>query len=420
MKPLVALWITIQFFFYNVCAQDLKSNEFYVGAAETKINPAAGTYLAGYQQNRKSTGVHDDLFAKAIVISDNTTSICIVSIDCIGLPYPAVQRIREAIEHKTPDTALNPGNVIITSTHTHSGADVIGIWGENMLHNGVDTAYENILIEATADAVVKAWKKRQMATAQYATTHFGAGWVENISVASELDKQLSVLQFINKRNKNIATLVNFACHPTIVGKDNTLSSADFPAGIYQQLNAKLGGVNLFLQGAIGGWVQPENVTRNFEGAQQQGKALALEVINILKRPTPLNDHTIRFAARLFEMPVSNPNLKQLAAANVIKRDIAEGILTEVAWFSIGEAGFATHPGESSPLYSLETKKLMATKGPKFILGLGMDELGYILNPDFFKEDTKLHAARYLTSMSPGPDAGPVLMRILTELADSNP
>lgn len=417
MKPLVALLIAIQCLFATGWAQDLKPNEFYVGAAELKINPAAGAYLAGYQQNRKSTGIHDDLFAKAIVISNTQNSIAIVSIDCIGLPYPAVQRIREAIEAKMPAAELSPQQVIISSTHTHSGADVIGIWGENMAHNGVDTAYENLLMEAAAEVVVNAWKKRQVAKAQYASTHFGAGWVENISVTNEIDKQLSVLQFVNKRNKNISTLVNFACHPTIIGKENTLSSADYPAGIYQQLDAKLGGINLFLQGAIGGWVQPENIAKDFETAQKQGKALAYEAINILKKPTALNNNNIRFTSRLFEMPISNPNLKQLAAANVIKRDIAEGTLTEVAWFSVGEASFATHPGETSPLYSLETKNLMQTKGPKFVLGLGMDELGYILNPDFFKEDTKLHAAGYLTSMSPGPDAGPTLMQILKELAE---
>ena len=39
------------------------------GAAEIKINPPLGSYLAGYQQNRKSTGVHDDLFVKSLPLT---------------------------------------------------------------------------------------------------------------------------------------------------------------------------------------------------------------------------------------------------------------------------------------------------------------------------------------------------------------
>lgn len=417
MKLTFSLLLSLACLLADVCAQQLKPNEFFTGAAEIKINPAEGSYLAGYGPNRRCTGIHDDLFVKAVVISNNENNVAVITLDCIGLPYPVVQRIREAVELKIPRMDVNPEQVVISSTHTHSGADVIGIWGENTGSTGIDSVYINLLIDASSDAIVKAWKNKQRSTARYAVTDFGGGWVENISAVGELDQQLSVLQFVNSKNKSIATLVNFACHPTILDKDNTLSSADYPAGIYRQLKSRLGGVNLFLQGAIGGWVQPEHVARNFESAEKQGKALADEVVKILQKPTPVSGNSIRFVSRAFEMPVSNTALKQLANAQVIKRDIAEGTLTEIAWFTIGEAGFATHPGETSPLYSLETKKLMTNKGPKFILGLGMDELGYILKPDFFQPGTSLHSAKYLTSMSPGPDAGPAMMEILKELSE---
>ena len=40
-----------------------------VGAAQVTISPPAGTPMAGYYATRLSTGVHDDLHAKAIVIA---------------------------------------------------------------------------------------------------------------------------------------------------------------------------------------------------------------------------------------------------------------------------------------------------------------------------------------------------------------
>ncbi|MBX2921491.1 MAG: neutral/alkaline non-lysosomal ceramidase N-terminal domain-containing protein [Chitinophagaceae bacterium] len=389
------------------------------GAAEIKINPPLGSYLAGYQQNRKSTGVHDDLFVKAVVIANAGNSVAIVAIDCIGLPYPLVQRIRDEVEEVIPRQDFNADHIVVSSTHTHSGPDVIGIWGEDLMHSGTDSAYITQLVKGAAGAIVKAWKSRQRVNARYAVTSFGLGWVENISDSTEVDRDVTMMQFINSKGKSIATLTNFACHPTFLDKENTLISADFPSGVYRQLNAKLGGVNLFLQGAIGGWVQPEHVSRSFEDAQQKGKELADEVVLSLKKAKPLQGNDIYYTSRQFELPVANKQFKSLAAASVIKRDIGDGTPTEIAWFSIGEAMFATHPGETSPLYSHRTKQLMSTEGPKFVLGLGMDEVGYIIKPDFFAPDTRLHAAAYLTGMSPGKEAGNAIMQVLEELAEDS-
>jgi hypothetical protein len=89
--------------------------------------------------------------------------------------------------------------------------------------------------------------------------------------------------------------------------------------------------------------------------------------------------------------------------------------TEVAAFHIGSAWFVTHPGETSPYYGLETKKLMPGSGPKFVLGLGMDALGYILKPAFFNSKPPLPHAPYLTGMSVGPQSGPLLMQGIQSL-----
>ena len=89
--------------------------------------------------------------------------------------------------------------------------------------------------------------------------------------------------------------------------------------------------------------------------------------------------------------------------------LGETTTTEMAWFKIGNAQFITHPGETPPSYSMASKELMNTE-PKFVLGLGLDAMGYILEPKFFEDPTVPHA-EYLTRMSPGPDAGPKVMTV---------
>lgn len=122
---------------------------------------------------------------------------------------------------------------------------------------------------------------------------------------------------------------------------------------------------------------------------------------------------IVFNHQRIKFPVENEGWKQLSAIGTINRAIQDSVETEIAWFAIGEAQFATHPGETAPYYGLETKKLMGS-GPKFILGLGNDALGYILKPSFF-DDKNIPYSEYLTSMSVGKPAGPLLMKQLGKI-----
>jgi hypothetical protein len=54
-------------------------------------------------------------------------------------------------------------------------------------------------------------------------------------------------------------------------------------------------------------------------------------------------------------------------------------------------------------------------GPKFILGLGLDHLGYICPPKYFENTAAIKFADYLTDMSPGPKAGPAMMEALRSI-----
>ena len=57
------------------------------GAADVtpKLEEGKPIYLAGLDSNRAATGVHDKLYARAIVLRDGKRKIALVSIDSIGL-----------------------------------------------------------------------------------------------------------------------------------------------------------------------------------------------------------------------------------------------------------------------------------------------------------------------------------------------
>ncbi|MEM9624574.1 MAG: hypothetical protein AAF993_23235, partial [Pseudomonadota bacterium] len=97
--------------------------------------------------------------------------------------------------------------------------------------------------------------------------------------------------------------------------------------------------------------------------------------------------------------------------------LAPAMRTSVAHFSVGDVSFATHPGETSPAYSLATRELLGSQH-QFVLGLSQDAIGYILQPDYFANPDRYPHADYLTSVSVGATAGPQIMAALAALVEA--
>jgi len=76
--------------------------------------------MAGYGDRllAVSTGVHDPLMAKALILKDNDTGLAIVTMDLIGAPFKSVDVIKEAIRDK-----LGIDQVMLLASHTHSGPE---------------------------------------------------------------------------------------------------------------------------------------------------------------------------------------------------------------------------------------------------------------------------------------------------------
>src|SRR5262249_32458822 len=126
--------------------------ELQAGFAEADITPKVGgerpVYMAGFSQNRKATGVHDPLLARAVVLKDGKSKIAPASVDLVGFFHPNVVRVREQL----PGFAY----VLVSSTHNHEGPDSLGLWGPNPFTSGIDPEYMKIveaqIVKAVRDA----------------------------------------------------------------------------------------------------------------------------------------------------------------------------------------------------------------------------------------------------------------------------
>src|SRR5438270_7837314 len=92
------------------------AGDLRVGAAAVPITPPLGTPMAGYYSARGAEGVHDDLYAKAVVLEKDGTKAAMVSLDLITTTFPLIKEARREIERTT---GLRGENVMISATHTH-------------------------------------------------------------------------------------------------------------------------------------------------------------------------------------------------------------------------------------------------------------------------------------------------------------
>lgn len=396
---------------------------WYAGAASVVVNPPTGHYLAGYGRDRKSTGVLDNLFAKAVVIRDDKTRIGLLTLDSIGLTRPDIERVRARVAETLP--GFLPEHLVVSSTHTHSGPDVVGLWGESLWRSGRDEAYMQALTEQLVKALALADKNAVPVTSRVGSALVPLPWVTNRSEPGLLDSTMAVLQFLDSTGTSVATLTNYACHPTVLGGDNTRVSSDYVGEFYQVMGRALPGEHLFLQGAIGGWVQPlaepaAPSEATFAALEAYGLELAREALGVLQAAQSNPRSRLRMKSQTFTIDLENWGFRLLIWLGVLERESwGVAMRTVTSWLQIGDAQFVTHPGETSPAYSLASRELLQSPH-SFVLGLSQDALGYILKPGYFADDVSYPHAEYLQSVSVGPEAGPALMQALGELvAEAN-
>ena len=212
------------------------------GAARTNITPNLGCHLVGYFEDRTAEAIHDDLYAKAIVLSDGEITLGLVTCDLIDIPVPIIQATKARISERV---GIAPECVLISSTHTHTAPSAVGA-----LATPDEPEYAESLVPRIADAVATA--ARSMVPAQAAWTsgdcgeevhnrrwHMKDGTVkmnpgyqnpDAIRPAGPTDPQLGLLVIRETGSRHpIAVYTNLALHYVGTGEPNVVSADYFGA-----------------------------------------------------------------------------------------------------------------------------------------------------------------------------------------------
>ncbi len=396
----------------------------HAGAATVEITPTdpKGHYLAGFGFNRLSESVRDPLYARAVALRNGETTLVLVALDLVGLMRDDVRRIREKAE-------LGEGaTLLVASTHTHAGPDTMGYWGPSIAgvfpyKTGKDSKYMEFLHERAAEAARRAVEALRPAKGAWFTVEIPpTGYHENIHPGAALDSTMRVLALRDEDGEPIATVTNWACHPEMLWERNTAISSDFAGRFCTELEAQVGGIAVFFNGALGGMVSgdlamdlPDEERGPF--IDWLGRRLAFRVSDALKNITNFETYDLGHSDTTFELTITNRRFLLARKLGIFRR---EGITdnrmtTECHLVRIGPGALVTMPGEVLPELA---ETLLDEIHSEFsgVISLGCDELGYLLPERFFTT----REYRYEASMSPGPSAEKTLVEQAKTLQEKLP
>jgi len=324
-----------------------------------------------------------ELTVRALVLDDGATRVAIVGADFLGFPSVLGDKVRAKVQ------SIQPRNILIGATHTHSAPDCYGFPDE---HGGFasDLKYLDHVCDAMADAINEAVKALQPSTLKIASGEAKGKIAYNYYAPDLYDPRCNVLQTSTLEGKPIATLVNYAIHPEVIGSSRGILSPDLVGPLYSRIAEKIGGEAIFMNSAQGGMVTADNRApegkehRDWEECQRIGNLLADEAMRIVSGADAEKTPSVYCTNKVVDFRVDSPLLLQIMKLSPLGYHANRPgyVTTTVNLLNVGNAQILTIPGEALPNLGYYLKRKM--RGDvNFLFGLTNDAFGYILTKEDF-------------------------------------
>ncbi len=274
----------------------------HIGVARRDITPPTGIYTGNWAaaKGHIAQGIHRPLSATVLTLQENerTNPLVLIAVDLGWWKNPWDERlIRHAL---LSALALDEARLMIGLSHTHAGPAIC-----------IDDAHQpgGQFIKPYLDHVAAqllAATRRAVDTAQGACLHWRYGQC-NLAAVRDLPALGAPQRMLVGYNPQVApdttllvgrvtrqadgvvvaTIVNYACHPTTLAWDNALVSPDYVGAMRELVEAATNRAPcLFLQGASGDLAPAEQYTDDVAVADRHGRQLGHAVLSQLEAMGP--------------------------------------------------------------------------------------------------------------------------------------
>ncbi len=340
------------------------------GVARVDITPPVGVAHAGWgaQKHQVAEAIDMPLYITALVLQQDDLQVAIVDIDILILNADMDAEARSAVVEAT---GIEADNIRLAYSHNHSGPAMMSDW----LTEGMDLAEEwyAAIPEKIAEAVVDAAKSLEEVVVSsgagecdininrrpvddHGRRFTGRNWNDPV------DHEVGVVALDKMSGEPLATLMVFACHPTMMGHDNTSITPDFPGPARRVVEQTVGGMCLFLQGAGGNQGPVHGFIGDLAVYRREGTKLGLEAARVRMSLDPYERRE-----RLVEIVPSGADLGMYEDDPISEPDST----LEVAW---DETELPLRELESVEVLSARANELAGSVGELHASNAPHDEL----------------------------------------------
>jgi hypothetical protein len=266
------------------------------------ITPPVGIYhrMWGAAVHDRAEGIHRPLLVTAMVFrpldaaaASDSQQVLVALDHCL---FGAVE-MTSLLDSISVAAGLPADCVSVVFSHTHAAGlmslDRVALPGGELI-----TAYLHRLDQTVAQLVAEASHSVEPAVITYGLGHCGLAahrdlwdetrqhWACGFNPTGPADDTLLVARVTGADDRVLATLVNYACHPTTLAWQNRLISPDFPGALRETVEQHTGAPCVFLQGASGDLGPREGFVGDVRAADQNGRQLAFAALSVLTALPP--------------------------------------------------------------------------------------------------------------------------------------
>lgn len=379
---------------------------FRAGVAVRNVTPDPLLPVSGgVGPSRSVTQKAGELTVRALVFEEGSTRVAIVSADFLGFPALLGNRVRSEVK------GIPAENILIGATHTHSAPDCYG-FPDGKGGTTSDPKYLEMVCQRMIEAINEAVARLQPAQLKIATGESKGKIAYNYYAEQLYDPRCDVIQALDAAGQPIATLVNYAIHPEVLGNDAGICSPDLVGPLYDEIAARGGGIGIFMNGAQGGMVTADNrlpagrEARTWEECQRIGVLLANEALRIVQSAPVQSAPKLHCAARPLTLPVDSSLMRALMQQLPSQPGATtDSVTTQLNVVNIGNAQILTIPGEALPNIGFYLKRKMHGQH-NLLFGLTNDAYGYILTKEDFNSFRRYD---YISRTSLGEHTGDIFV-----------
>ena len=387
------------------------------GVARVDITPTESIWMKGMLRAHRSEGVHDPIFAKALVMSNDEhldQACAVVAVDVCAMTEEFTNAVRIAVEQ---ELGIPAAHTIIAAKHIHSGPDTDGTGGPEVRYTRTLADKLFHVVQAAAGDMqpvkVGSASGREDTISEYRRLladdgHVVMNWEpypreQLVGPLGEIDPEVGVLKIEDISGQVLCILFNHAGHPNVLSGDNYLISAEYPGFAEKLLEEEFGGIAMFVNGAQGTMDVDGLGPRDWAEMERLGGKLAAAVAEVARDIDLAEGLTVRCTNLKHGLPARKVSDEQLAWAEEIIQQtggkvqpLADGvgddfkallmkrlygvqdqpIPPEHICIAVDDTAFLSFPGE------LFTEIGMEIKGESpfartYIIGLANGAVGYV-------------------------------------------